>query len=83
MQTESFRILSRRVINRTTSIYKKIPYRKETYASQGLKMDTYRYNASYIDKKTYDKKERKYRSSLAFDLLLLFTGIDYKFLENH
>lgn len=43
MATESFRILSRRVINRISSMNKTAPYRKAVYASCGLKTDTLRY----------------------------------------
>ena len=39
MRTESFRILSRRVINRISSMNKTIPYRKAIYANCGLKTD--------------------------------------------
>ena len=37
MSTESFRVLSRRVINRISSMNKTIPYRKAAYANCGLK----------------------------------------------
>ena len=43
MTTESFRILSRRVINRISSMNKTVPYRKVVYASCGLQSDNIRY----------------------------------------
>lgn len=43
MTTESFRILSRRAINRIRSMNKATPYRKALYASCGLKTDNIRY----------------------------------------
>ena len=43
MITESFRILSRRVINRISSMNKTVPYRKAIYANCGLKTDHIRY----------------------------------------
>ena len=36
MGTESFRVLSRRVINRVSSMNQSVPYRKAVYASCGL-----------------------------------------------
>ncbi len=43
MNTESFRVLSRRVINRVSSMNKTAPYRKALYANCGLKTDCIRY----------------------------------------
>ena len=45
MNTESFRVLSRRVINRISSMNKTVPYRKAIYASSGLKTDNIKYSA--------------------------------------
>lgn len=78
MGTESFRILSRRVINRISSMNKSIPYRKAVYLNAGLKTD----NIIYIVEKSTlvaDKRERKYRRGLAIDALILFTDVGYKF----
>lgn len=79
MHTESFRILSRRVINRITSMNKTVPYRKVIYASAGLKMDTLIYQATNTSVKAGDRKEREYRANLAIDSLILFTQIGYRF----
>ena len=78
MTTESFRILSRRVINRISSMNKTIPYRKAIYAGSGLKTDNIRYKVKSIDKKRKDSAEQKYRSSLAIDTLIIFTELGYK-----
>ena len=43
MSTESFRVLSRRVINRISSMNKTVPYRKALYANCGLQTDSIRY----------------------------------------
>lgn len=43
MRTESFRVLSRRVINLVSSINKAVPYRKVAYVEQCLKTDTITY----------------------------------------
>jgi len=78
MTTESFRILSRRVINRISSMNKTIPYRKALYAGCGLKTLNIKYNASGV-KKEKDIKESRYRTGLAVDSLILFTKFGYRF----
>lgn len=79
MSTESFRILSRRVINRASSMNKTIPYRKVIYANCGLKMDKINYPVVQNSRKHLDKKERCYKSQLAVDSLILFTKLGYCF----
>lgn len=78
--TESFRILSRRVINRIDSMNANIPYRKVIYANCGLKTINIRYKV-VADDGIYvvNKEERKYRTGLAMDTLILFTEVGYKF----
>ena len=78
LSTESFRVLSRRVINRISSMNKTVPYRKAVYASCGLRTDTLVYHASASHIAT-DKKEQKYRRALAVDSLILFTELGYRF----
>lgn len=80
MTSERFRILSRRVINRISSMNRTIPYRKAVYANSGLKSDNVKYS-SRINQKIKDKKETKYRSSLAIDSLILFTDVGYSFAK--
>jgi dolichol-phosphate mannosyltransferase len=79
MHTESFRVLSRRVINRINSMNKTVPYRKAIYASTGLRTDTIIYKP-LLDKNysNLDKVENKYRSGLAVDSLILFTELGYR-----
>lgn len=79
MHTESFRILSRRVINRISSMNKTIPYRKAVYATQGLKTDSLKYRPVEYETGDNDKINRGYRIGLAVDSLILFTEIGYKF----
>lgn len=78
MSTESFRILSRRVINRISSMNKSVPYRKAVYANCGLKTDNMVYQ---VTGKTedWDREEKKYRRRLAVDTLILFTDVGYRF----
>ena len=79
MHTESFRILSRRVINRISSMNKTIPYRKAIYASQGLKTDALEYKVISTGVGKKDSAERGYRFGLAIDSLILFTDMGYRF----
>jgi glycosyltransferase involved in cell wall biosynthesis len=79
MNTESFRILSRRVINRISSMNKTVPYRKAIYANCGLKTDMITYHISVGNTEKIDKKENKYRRGLAVNSLILFTEVGYKF----
>ena len=78
LSTESFRILSRRVINRISSMNKAVPYRKVIYATCGLKSDRIIYHSD--DRQVgLDNKEQKYRRALAVDSLILFTEMGYRF----
>lgn len=79
MHTERFRILSRRVINRISSMNKTVPYRKAIYASQGLKTDAMIYKPKEKVQIRRDRQEQSYRSGLAVDSLILFTELGYRF----
>lgn len=79
MNTESFRVLSRRVINRVGSMNKTAPYRKALYANCGLKTDCIRYEVIGDWSKARDRKEQRYRMDLAADALILFTEVGYRF----
>lgn len=80
MRSETFRILSRRAINRINSASKTIPYRKGVYSSCGLKMNNFEYKLvekNFLHSRT--KMASKYRHELAVDTLLLFTDAGYFF----
>ncbi len=79
METESFRVLSRRVINRITSMNKSVLYRKALYANCGLKTDNLKYTVTKNDSYSSDKKEKNYRLGVAIDSLILFTEVGYRF----
>lgn len=79
IDTENFRILSRRAINRIHSMNKTIPYRKAIYANCGLKLFTISYNPINNKKVKMDRKLKKERQKNAIDTLILFTDISYKF----
>ena len=48
MYTENFRILSRRAINRISSMNKAVPYRKAVYANCGLRRDNIVYERENV-----------------------------------
>lgn len=79
MSTESFRVLSRRVINRISSMNKTVLYRKAIYANCGLKTDNIKYKLTEGSYQNFDKKEKGYRTGLAVDSLILFTEMGYSF----
>lgn len=79
LTTESFRILSRRVINRINSMNKTIPYRKAAYVGSGLKTDNLKYDVKPVTRYKEDKKERGFRAGLAIDSLILFTEVGFRF----
>lgn len=77
LQTEAFRVLSRRAINRIHSMSQTIPFRKALYANCGLKIDS----ISYCPVKTIplSQVERNlgYRLSTALDSIVLFTNLAF------
>lgn len=79
IQNESFRILSRRAINRVHSMSKTIPYRKAMYANCGLKLERILYSPIKANILKYTKQISDKRKELATDSLILFTDIAYKF----
>jgi len=78
LNTERFRILSRRVINRASAMNKTIPYRKPVYAACGLKSFTIPYEPLFKASQQLDKAVKKYRQNLAADSLIIFTDTGYK-----
>ena len=76
--TESFRVLSRRAINRIDSLNKTIPYRKAVYVNCGLKTTNLKYSIVNNQQKNMDKREKNYRADLAIDSLILFTNVGYR-----
>lgn len=79
LDTETFRILSRRAINRIQSTNKTIPYRKAVYANCGLKMATITYKTKINKNGKIEKNVKRQREKNAIDSLILFTDISYKF----
>lgn len=75
IESGSFRIVSRRAVNRIHSLATRIPYRKVAYSNCGLKCDTIVYN---IIKKVKLNACGK-RLELATNSLVLFTDIAFHF----
>jgi len=78
MHTETFRIISRRMINRVLSMNHSVPYRKALYAGSGLKSANIVYQPlTGAKQEPLKKEEKKYRKGLATDSLILFTKVGY------
>jgi dolichol-phosphate mannosyltransferase len=78
LHTESFRIISRRAINRTRTMSKTIPYRKAIYANCGLKIDMLWYDSSSAARIDQGGARNRKRYETAFDAFMLFTNVAYK-----
>lgn len=75
IHTESFRIISRRAINRVTSLTNFVPYRKVAYATCGLPLATVSVGET---NNMYGREGARVRGELATNALLLFTHVGYK-----
>lgn len=78
MNTERFRILSRRVINRISAMNKTMPYRKPVYAACGLKSANLIYTVTSNIKEKEDSFIKNYRKALAEDSFIIFTDLGYR-----
>lgn len=72
---ETFRIVSRRAINRIKAMGQYIPYRKAVYSSCGLKMDTIHYESRDRDARVRNNTVVAERTSLALDSFIYFTNV--------
>lgn len=72
---ETFRILSRRAINRIETMSQYIPYRKALYANCGLKMATVKYLSKDPSIRVKNKIVTGERTSLALDSFIYFTNV--------
>lgn len=71
---ETFRIVSRRAINRIKSMGQYIPYRKAVYHNCGLKTETINYDSAQKDVRIKNKTIASERTSLALDSFIYFTN---------
>lgn len=72
---ETFRIVSRRAINRIKSMGQYIPYRKAVYANCGLQMNTVIYKSRDRMVRTRNKVVSAERTALALDSFIYFTNV--------
>ena len=77
--TERFRVLSRRAVNRISAMSRSVPYRKAAYANCGLKTANIKYKVTNEFDFKEDRRERKYRRTLAVDSIIMFTELGYRF----
>lgn len=71
--SETFRIVSRRAINRINSMGRTIPYRKLMYINSGLPVYNLIYKPVTNKKYKLDRESNKQRLNLALDSFMLFT----------
>ena len=72
---ETFRIVSRRAINRIKSMGQYIPYRKAVYSNCGLTMSTIYYDSKDITARVKNKTVASERTNLALDSFIYFTNV--------
>lgn len=72
---ETFRIISRRAINRIKSMGQYIPYRKAVYANCGLQMATVLYESKDSSVRLKNKIVASERTALALDSFIYFTNV--------
>ncbi len=77
IRSESFRVLSRRVLNRITQMNRSIPYRKVAYSYSGLKSDSIVYKPVIKVNNRLSGSEKRFRRELAMDSLIMFTDFGY------
>jgi dolichol-phosphate mannosyltransferase len=76
--SETFRILSRRAINRVHSMSITLPYRKALYSNCGLKVYTLSYTSTSGLKHSRASEHLKSNQETALNTLILFTDVAYK-----
>ena len=72
---ETFRIVSRRAINRIKSMGQYIPYRKAVYANSGLHTATVFYDSKDSNVRLKNKIVASERTTLALDSFIYFTNV--------
>lgn len=78
LYSETFRIISRRAINRVHAMSKTIPYRKALYSNCGLKVDTKFYQTTDKEIAKLTKQQFKNRQNTALNTFILFTDLAYR-----
>lgn len=73
---ESFRVVSRRALNRIKILNNTIPYRKILYAASGLPSDYIKYKPVLGSKKVRkNRKEASYRLNSGINFMMIFTKV--------
>lgn len=72
---ETFRLVSRRAINRIKSMGQYIPYRKAVYMNCGLKTSTIHYDSRDVNVRVKNKTVVAERTALALDSFIYFTNV--------
>lgn len=75
LQHDTFRLLSRRAINRIQGLNNAIPYRKAVYLNSGLRMKTVYYHALQNSGKRLTDMEAGNKFDIAISSLILFTNV--------
>ena len=79
LESDNFRILSRRGINRICSMNQIVPYRKAVYANCGLRFRVMHFKPTIHAEYVKDRKTKRFRKTLAVNSLLLYTDIGIRF----
>lgn len=79
LTSESFRILSRRAINRVEAANPNLIYRKAAYACSGLKTASIFYKPSPNNYHRDSRDTRRFRKAVAVNSLILFTNVGFRF----
>lgn len=75
--TESFRVLSRRAMNRIGNMSSVVSYRKALYANSGLAVEQMLYDNKMMNRKM-STETRRYRREMAMTTLVLYTDSAYR-----
>ncbi len=76
LRHESFRVVSRRAINRIKILNNTIPYRKALYAASGLPTDYMKYTPKGKSRKIKrNRKENSYRFNAGINYTIIFTKL--------
>lgn len=78
LESETFRIVSRRAINRVYSMGSVIPYRKAMYANCGLRQDSIHYNPTKDTIHRHSARHRIFRKNLALEAMIFHTDFAYR-----
>lgn len=79
VESEIFRVVSRRMVNRVQSSSAVIPYRNAAYANSGLKKYAIKYDPKYQNKiKEKEQRRKKSKVSIATTSLIVYTDFAEK-----